>query len=306
MGKNQKVLFMGSPDYAVPILEMLHENYPVVAVVTQPDKPVGRGKKIQSPPVKVLAEKLGLTVLQPKRIKGKSFMEELEQLAPDVIIVAAYGKILPKSILDFPKYGCVNVHASMLPKWRGASPIQYAIWKGDAESGVTIMLMDEGVDTGGILAQRSVKIVPAETTESLAQKLSHTGTELLQQTLPDYLAGKLEAVAQREEEATFTRMLDKADGELDFSQPAETLERQVRALNPWPICYFKWNGNHLRVIKAEVSQASHLEAGQRGIISKQPCVGTSSFDLKLVEVQPAGKRVMSGKAFLNGARDWQN
>ena len=163
---------MGSPDYAVPILETLHENYAVVGVVTQPDKPVGRGKKIQPPAVKVVAEKLGLKLLQPQRIRGSKFLEEIKALAPDVIVVAAYGKILPKSILDFPAFGCVNVHASLLPKWRGASPIQYAIWKGDDESGVTIMLMDEGVDTGGILAQQPVKIDPAETAESLSIKLS--------------------------------------------------------------------------------------------------------------------------------------
>lgn len=297
---------MGSPDYAVPILEMLHENYPVVGVVTQPDKPVGRGKKIQPPAVKVAAEKLGLTLLQPQRIKGNEFLEEIKALAPDVIVVAAYGKILPKSVLVFPRFGCVNVHASLLPKWRGASPIQYAIWKGDTESGVTIMLMDEGVDTGGILAQQSVKISPAETAESLSQKLSVTGAGLLRQTLPDYFMGGLNINDQNEGEATFTRLLDKADGELDFNQPAETLERQVRAFNPWPICYFRWNDNHLRIFKVEVSQTSSLAAGQRGIIGKQPCIGTSTFDLGLLEVQPAGKRIMSGKAFLNGARDWQN
>lgn len=304
--KSQKVVFMGSPDYAVPILEMLNQNYRVVGVITQPDRPVGRGKKIQAPPVKILAQSLGLPVLQPEKIKGDEFVQELSELKPEVIIVAAYGKILPKGILDLPKFGCVNVHASLLPKWRGASPIQSAILNGDASSGVTIMLMDEGVDTGKILAQSEVEIDKEDTAESLSQKLSLSGAELLAATLPDYLNGSIQPQAQQEEEATFTRMLKKEDGEIDFSRSLEFIERQVRAYYPWPICYFKWDDSLLRVIKAEDNRTQKLACRQRGIIDKYPCIGTANGDLKLVQVQPSGKRVMSGKDFLNGARNWEN
>lgn len=306
MLNGKKIVFMGSPQYAVPILEALHEKYQVAGVITQPDKPVGRGKKIQSPPVKILAEKLGLPVLQPEKIRGNDFLQDLAALAPDVVIVAAYGKILPKAILDFPKFGCVNVHASLLPKWRGASPIQCAILNGDAATGATIMLMDEGVDTGHILSQREVQIEPDDTAESLSTKLSISGAQLLAETLPEYLAGNLKAVAQKDEEASYTRMINKEDGELKFTRDAAGLERRVRAYYPWPICFFKWNENVLRVIKAKINQTKELACGQRGILDKFPCVGTSTFDLKLLEVQPSGKRIMSGKDFLNGARNWKS
>ncbi len=300
----ERIAFMGSPDYAATILEELNRCFTICGVITQPDQPTGRGKLIQSPTVKSYAESMGLAVFQPEKIRGDDFIVLLNDLAPDAIVVAAYGKILPKSVLEFPKFGCINVHASLLPRWRGASPIYNAILHGDEKSGVTIMLMDEGVDTGAILASREITIERQETTGSLTGKLSRLGADLLVQTLPEYFAGGIKPTAQPEKDATYSRLIKKEDGRLDFSNSAEFLEKQVRACLPWPVAFFEWEGNPLRILSAEVLQTSQLEPGQRGIIEKFPCVGTARLDLKLVEVQPAGKRPMRGCDFLNGARGW--
>ena len=302
--RKEQIVFMGSPDYAVSILKMLDNQHQVAAVITQPDQPVGRGRKIQSPPVKIIADELGLEVHQPASIKGDEFFQILSTIAPDVIVVAAYGKILPKSILEFPKYGCINVHASLLPRWRGASPIQNSILAGDEKTGVTIILMDEGVDTGPVLSKAEVEISHADTAESLTGKLSECGAELLKTTLPDYLEGKIQAQAQDESAATYTKMIKKKDALLDFDKDAAYLERQVRAYIPWPISFFHWEDNLLRVLQACDNHTHELSTGQRGVIDKYPCVGTATTDLKLLQVQPAGKRVMSGVDFLNGARNW--
>ncbi len=306
MKPREKIIFMGSPDYAVPILKKLNDAYHISAVVTQPDQPVGRGKTIQAPPVKIYAENLGLPVFQPQKVKGEGFLQFLAEQSPDAIVVAAYGKILPRAVLDFPKYDCINVHASLLPRWRGASPIHSAILYGDQLTGVTIMLMDEGVDTGPTLASREVAIGEEETTESLTHALAEAGADLLIRTLPDYFSGKLQANAQPETGATYARLLKKEDGRMDFSQDAEFLERQVRACIPWPGAFLEWQGNHLRIWKADVLQSRTLKAGQKGIVDKFPIIGTASGDLKLLEVQPAGKKVMRGCDFLNGARNWAN
>lgn len=300
----RNVVFMGSPEYAVPVLKMLASQYQVVGVITQPDQPVGRGRKMKSPAIKNAADNLSLKVLQPNRIKGDDFFQQLSAMTPDVIVVAAYGKILPKRILELPQYGCVNVHASLLPRWRGASPIQNAILHGDKKSGVTIMLMDEGVDTGPILTKQEVDILDMDTAESLSVKLAKSGAELLEKTLPDYFEGKIMAQVQEEEVATYTQMIKKYDALLDFNNDAAYLVRQVRAYYPWPISFFRWEDNLLRVVEASDNQTQNLDIGQRGIIDKYPCIGTSTTDLKLIQVQPAGKRIMSGKDFLNGARNW--
>jgi len=303
---NQKIVFMGSPDYAVPILTTLNEHYRIVGVVTQPDQPAGRGNKLQPPTIKTLAEKLHLPVLQPNKIKGEEFLQQLSEWAPDLIVVAAYGKILPSTILEFPKFGCINVHASLLPKWRGASPIQNAILNGDRISGVTIILMDEGVDTGVIFTQSEVKVEDTDTAGSLSEKLAKEGAQLLIKTLPDYFSNKIQPRQQNEKDASFTKLLKKEDGCLDFSKNADYLERQVRAYNPWPMCYLEWNGSRMRIIQAMDNRTHNLAHGQRGIIDKHPCVGTGSSDLKLLHVQPAGKRPMSGIEFINGARGWKS
>ena len=299
-------MFMGSPDFAVPVLQRLNESYEIVAVVTQPDQPVGRGRKLQAPPVKLAAQELDLNILQPGSVRKGSFFEDLKRLSPDGIVVAAYGKILPEEVLEFPRFGCINVHASLLPRWRGASPIQYAILHGDAQTGVTIMRMDEGLDTGAMLAKGSIEIADDDTAESLAEKLAVIGADLLEKTLPDYMKGEITPQEQDDSQATFTRLIKKQDALIDFSKTAEELERQVRAYYPWPISYFRWEENVLRVVKASISDTNSLEPEQRGIIGKYPCVGTATVDLKLLEVQPAGKRVMNGKAFINGARGWKN
>ena len=301
---NEKIVFMGSPDYAVPTLKMLHEKFNLAAVITQPDQPVGRGKKIQAPPIKTAALEMGLPVHQPEKVRGPEFMALLEDLAPDVIIVAAYGKILREDVLNYPPFGCLNVHASLLPRWRGASPIQNAILHGDKKSGVTIMRMDKGVDTGPIFEMGEVAIDPDDTAGTLSVKLAEAGAALLGEVLPKYFAGTISAKPQPEEGVTYAHLLKKEDGQMDFSKDALELERRVRAFNPWPICTMDWKNQPLRVLRAEVTEKRSSGIGQRIVMDKFPCVGTASVDLKLVEVQPAGKRPMRGSDFLNGARDW--
>ena len=299
-----RIIFMGSPDYAVPALKMLHAQFNLTAVVTQPDQPVGRGKKIQAPPVKIIAQELDVPIFQPAKVRGAEFMELLRTLAPDVIIVAAYGKILPEAVLEFPSFGCLNLHASLLPRWRGASPIQNAILHGDEKTGVTIMKMDRGVDTGAIFQMREVSIEPDDTAGSLSEKLAVTGAALLEEILPKYFDGTISAQEQPEEGATYAQLLHKEDGRMDFSKEAEELERQVRAFNPWPVSFMEWKAQPLRVLRAELTGKKSNGCGKRTIVEKFPCIGTASVDLKLVEVQPAGKRPMRGSDFLNGARDW--
>lgn len=299
-----RVVFMGSPDFAVPTLEALAAHYPVVGVVTQPDRPAGRGQKLTPPPVKEAALRLGLPVIQPEKLSQPEALEQLRLWAPDVIIVAAFGQILRSDVLDLPRFGCINVHASLLPRWRGAAPIQAAILAGDRETGVTIMKMDTGVDTGPILAQRAIPIAPDETGGSLFEKLAHLGAELLLETLPRYVSGKIVPQPQPEEGITYAPMLKKEDGLLDFTQPAAALERRVRAMNPWPGAYFEWRGAPLKVLRAHVGEAPSPGPGRRLTVEGRPALGCGEGILILEEVQPAGKRPMSGKAFLAGARDW--
>jgi len=219
-------------------------------------------------------------------------------------VVAAFGQILRQDVLDLPPNGCINVHASLLPRWRGAAPINAAILRGDKKTGITITKMDKGLDTGPILSQRSVRIKPGETAGSLFDRLSKLGADLLLDTLPGYLAGAIEPRPQPEEGATYAPMLKKGDGQLDFSHPAEELERKVRAFNPWPGAYLIWNGNLLKVHHASIGFGK-VQKGKRGIYLGLPAVGTSDGLLVLVEVQPAGRKPMDGKAFLAGAREWK-
>jgi methionyl-tRNA formyltransferase len=221
-----------------------------------------------------------------------------------VIVVSAFGQILRQEVLELPSFGCLNVHASLLPRWRGAAPINAAILHGDKETGVTIMKMDAGLDTGPILSQRAVRIEPYETAGSLFEKLSGLGAGLLLETLPGYLAGQIEPRPQPEEGVTYAPMLKKEDGQLDFSRPAEELERKIRAFNPWPGTYFEWDGNLLKVHRASIGVGT-LRKGQKTVYMGLPAVGTSHGLLVLVEVQPAGKKPMGGKAFLAGAREWK-
>jgi methionyl-tRNA formyltransferase len=272
-------------------------------VVTQPDRASGRGRELKAPPVKTLALDLGIPVIQPEKLRQPEAMEQLRLWNPDLIVVAAFGQILRRDVLELPRFGCINVHASLLPRWRGAAPINAAILHGDEETGVTIMKMDAGLDTGPMLSRRSIRLLPDDTAGSVFEQLSQLGAELLIDTLPEYLSGKLTPTPQPEEGMTYAPMLKKEEGQLDFTQPADALERRVRAFNPWPGAFMDFGGTPLKIHRARV-ETGLAEAGQRLVVHDQPAVGAGSGILILEEVQPAGKKPMSGKAFLAGARQW--
>lgn len=304
---NTRLVFMGSPEFAVPVLKGLAEQYSVAGVVTQPDRPAGRGQTLTPPPVKRLAEALELPVIQPQRLKQPEAIAQLLAWKPDLIVVAAFGQILRQNVLDLPPHGCLNVHASLLPRWRGAAPVQAAILNGDAETGITIMKMDAGIDTGAILAQRPMAIQASDTAESLAGRLAVLGRDLLLETLPRYLDGESTVRAQNEALATYAPMLKKEEGELDFVQPALALERKVRAFYPWPGAFTYWQGQILKIHRAHVAQAAegeHPPAGQTLKLEGLPAIAAGAGLLVLDEVQPAGKKSMPGKVFLQGARGW--
>lgn len=297
-----RVVFMGSPDFALPSLRLLAQHYQVVGVVTQPDRASGRGRELKPPPVKVLAGELNLPIIQPEKLREAT--EQLKTWNPDVIVVAAFGQILKKEILDLPKFGCINVHASLLPRWRGAAPINAAILAGDEETGVTIMKMDEGLDTGPMLAKKSIRLTPDDTAGSVFQTLSTLGAELLIETLPKMIDGSVTPQPQPEEGATYAPMLKKEDGKLNFNHSIYEIERRVRAMNPWPSAWFEWNGNLLKVWRVSLSEKKVGEAGNRHTVEGRGAVTCADGSIILEEVQPAGKRAMSGKAFLAGAKGW--
>ncbi|MCW5875744.1 MAG: methionyl-tRNA formyltransferase [Anaerolineales bacterium] len=298
-----RVVFMGSPEFALPSLRRLAAEYAVVGVVSQPDRPAGRGRQLAPPPVKQLAEQLGIPVIQPDRLREPAAMQQLRDWAADVIVVAAFGQILRPAVLDLPPHGCINVHASLLPRWRGASPIQAAILHGDAETGVTIMRMDPGLDTGPILSQRAIPIQPDDTAGTLSDKLAELGADLLAETLPGYLAGELQPQPQPKQGVTTVSLLSKADGELDPGQPAEALARKVRAFHPWPGSHLPWRGGALKVLRARATPG-RAAAGRREVHAGLPALGTADGLLLLEEVQPPGKKPMSGADFLRG-HDWE-
>ena len=299
-----RVIFMGTPDFSVGALKALAENgYEIAGVVTQPDKPRGRGKASAMTPVKEAALELGLTVYQPSRVREQSFMDTVRALNPDVIVVSAFGQIIPKALLELPRYGCVNIHASLLPKYRGAAPIQWAVMDGEPVSGVTIMQMDEGLDTGDMLAKTEVPLEPDETGGSLFDKLSRAGAELLIRTLPALEQGTLTPEKQPLESPTaYARMIRKEDGRIDRNLEAEAIERRIRGLNPWPSAYTELTGKILKIWRAEVlpkesgqTPGTVTEAGKGGF-----CVQTGKGVLRLLEVQLEGKKRMDAQAFLRG------
>ncbi len=296
---------MGSPEFALPSLHALTARYDVVGVVTQPDRAAGRGRSLKPPPVKLLAQELGLEVLQPERLRAPEAVEALRRLAPDLIVVAAYGQILRPEVLSLPPFGCLNVHASLLPRWRGASPIQHAILAGDDETGVTIMKMDEGLDTGPILAQRATPIAAEETAGSLAERLAQLGADLLLEILPAYLSGEIQPQPQPAEGVTYAPLLKKEDGRLDLTRPADELSRQVRAFSPWPGAFIEWQGAPLRILRARPSLEESPGPGIRLKVQGRAALGTGQGILILEEVQPAGRNRMASQAFLAGARGWE-
>lgn len=297
-----RVVFMGSPEFAVPTLEALQGAYEVVGVVTQPDRPAGRGLGLRPPPVKRLAQEAGLPVIQPVRLRDPEAMAALHDWAPDAIIIAAYGQILRQEVLDLPPRGCLNLHASLLPRWRGAAPIQAAILHGDRETGVTLIKMDAGLDTGPILAQRVLPIRDDDTGGSLSQRLAQAGAELVLQALPDHFAGRLTPRPQAEALATYAPLLRKADGALDFTRGAAELARRVRAFDPWPGCYFTWRGRRIAVLKARAEEGMAPAPGQVSALNGEPVIGTADGWLVLEVLQPEGRSPMPAVEFARGAR----
>lgn len=301
-----KVVFMGTPDFAVETLKaVIDAGHEVAAVVTQPDKPKGRGKELAMPPVKELAVERGLTVYQPLKARDASFISLMREIAPDVIVVVAFGQLLPKEILDIPKYGCVNVHASLLPEYRGASPIQWAVIDGKEESGVTTMLMDEGLDTGDMLLQCRRKLDKKETGGSLFEKLSVDGAKLLIETLKGLEEGTIKRILQDSGKATHTKKLEKTLGELDFRKPAEKLECLIRGLNPWPSAYTHFHGKTLKIWDADVilGEFAEYEPGQIVSVNKTEFVIKCGVNaLAVRQLQLEGKKRMDTAAFLLGTK----
>lgn len=294
---------MGTPDFAVGTLEeIIRAGHEVVLVVTQPDKPKGRGKAMQYTPVKECALAHGIEVFQPVKVKEPENIEVLRKYEPDIIIVAAFGQIVPKSILDMPKYGCVNVHASLLPKYRGAAPIQWAVINGDEVTGVTIMRMNEGIDTGDMIAKKTVRLAEDETGGSLFDKLAQVGAQLCVETMEMIEAGKAEYIPQNNEEATHTSMIRKELGLIDWNRPAVEIERLIRGLNPWPSAYTQLSGKTFKIWKARVvSDENTYEPGCICRIDKEGMyVQTGEGILLLTEVQMEGKKRMEASAFLRG------
>lgn len=297
---------MGSPEFALPILRSLVGRYLVAGVVTQPDRPAGRGRTLTPPPVKTLAQELGLPFIQPGRLRTPEVMEQLHSWQPDLIVVAAFGQILRPEVLDMPRYSCINVHASLLPRWRGAAPVQAAILAGDEKTGLTIMRMDPGVDTGPILNQAEIPISPDDTAGTLSNKMCSVGADLLIKTLPGYLRGEITPIPQDSLAGapTYAPLLKKEDGMLDFSQPALNLARRVRAFNPWPGAFVLREGQILKIHRAHPVGGQNDMPGRTISWNQLPAIGTGEGLLVLDEVQPAGKKPMPGEVFLRGARDW--
>lgn len=298
-----KIVFMGTPDFAVPALEALVKGgHQVIAAVTQPDKPKGRGKGMAMPPVKEKAMEFAIPVYQPAKVREEGFFRQMRELSPEVIVVAAFGQILPKAILDLPQYGCINIHASLLPKYRGAAPIQWAIINGEKETGVTTMMMDAGLDTGDMLEKTVVPIEEEETAQSLSDKLSAAGGSLILSTLKKVEEGTLTRTPQRDEESCYAKILQKTLGCIDWNREAKLIERLIRGLNPWPSAYTTLNGKSLKLWKAKALLEEYPgEAGQVvKAVGNELLIKTGKGTLKAEALQLEGKKRMEADAFLRG------
>lgn len=303
-----KIVFMGTPDFAVASLRMLiQEGYEIAAVVTQPDRPVGRKRVLTPTPVKAEALQHGLTVWQPEKLRTSDTVDDIRALRPDLIVTAAYGQILPKAVLDIPRLGCINVHGSLLPKYRGGAPIQRSIMNGETVTGVTIMYMAEGMDTGDIISRVEVPIGADDNAGTMFAKLSEAGADLLRRTLPDIIAGRVEAVPQPHDEATYAPNLKREDERIDWTRPAEQIANQVRGLVPFSGAFTTWNGEVFKVWacrpepaaagEAAAAPGTVLTAGTDGLR-----IQTGQGVLSLLEVQPAGKKAMPVSEFLRGGK----
>ena len=298
-----RAVFMGTPDFAVAALDAIASaGHDIVAVYTQPDKAKGRSGKLQPPPVKVKAEELGIPVFQPEKLREEENVTALRQLAPEIIIVAAYGQILPESILSIPPLGCINIHASLLPKYRGAAPIERCILDGEEKTGVTTMYMAKGLDTGDMIEQTETEILPSDTGESLTERLAEMGGRLILSTMEKLADGTAVRTPQKDEDSTYAKMLDKAMGELDFTKPAAVLERSVRALIPWPCAYTLVDGKHVKIYGAEVTEQSGAPGEILEVTKRFFTVACGEGALRIRKLQPEGKKPMDTAAFLNGKK----
>lgn len=294
-----KIVFMGTPDFAVPTLKALIEQHEVVGVVTQPDRPAGRKGQMRQPPVKDIALAAGIPVFQPEKIRRKAAIEELKQWQADAYVVAAFGQILPQTVLDIPPHGSINVHGSLLPRWRGAAPIHAAIRAGDDETGITIMRMDAGLDTGPMLTKRAVTIEPDETGQTLHDKLAVVGAELLIETLPGYFSGDIQPQAQDDSLATYAPQIKKEEGHIDWKQPAIAIERLVRAFTPWPGTYVYWDDKQLKIHGGDIGTGVS-NPGEVVYHRERVCIGTGEGVFYPTEVQLEGKTRMTIDDFING------
>ncbi|MEC8328283.1 MAG: methionyl-tRNA formyltransferase [Pseudomonadota bacterium] len=305
MSKPLKIVFAGTPDFAAQHLDaLIKSHHDVIAVYSQPDRPAGRGKKLKASEVKQMALTHDIPVYQPENFKSDDAKQQLADLNADIMVVVAYGLLLPKAVLETPKLGCINVHGSILPRWRGAAPIQRAIWAGDAETGVTIMQMDEGLDTGDMISIATCPIEAADTSASLYTKLAELGPTALIDTLATIADGTATPEKQNDELANYAKKLSKEEANIDWQMPAQQIERNIRAFNPWPICFTQMQGNTVKIYAAElVENAGNpgeiLAADKTGIT-----VATTEGALKITQLQPQGKKPMSAQDFLNGRADW--
>lgn len=297
---DQKIVFMGTPEFAAGILRSLIENnFNVVGVVTAPDRPKGRGRKLAISEVKELATQFELPILQPENVKTEDFFQQLASWQPDLIVVAAYGQIIKKNILDLPKYGCINVHASLLPKYRGASPIHYALLNGEQETGITIMKMDEGMDTGEIINNEKLKINNNDNLISLYSGLADLGAKLLIKTIPDYIAGKIELKKQNNNLASYTKIITKSDGKIDWSMKGQDILNKIRAFNPWPGTFANWQEKKLKIHSARLTERK-FSPGEVVIENKKIYVGTADFALEIIDLQLEGRKTVSAENFVLG------
>ncbi len=298
------IVFMGTPDFAVPILEQLiKDGYNVVGVVTQPDKPKGRKQQLTPPPVKVTAESYGIPVLQPTKIREKDQYEQVIALQPDIIVTAAFGQILPKPLLEAPKYGCINVHASLLPELRGGAPIHYAILQGKKKTGITIMYMVEKLDAGDILTQVEVPIDERDTVGTLHDKLSQAGATLLSETLPKLLRGDITPIKQDDEQATFAYNIKPEQERIDWTKTGEDIYNHIRGMNPWPVAYTTYGDERWKIWWGEKVQSSSQAKPGTIVAVEQDGITVATGNetaIKITELQPAGKRKMSATDFLRG------
>lgn len=298
--KVNNIVFMGTPDFAVPCLAALHEKYNVTAVITQPDKPKGRGQHMQKSPVKLYAEEHNIPVYQPVKVRDEEFVAKLQEINPDLIVVVAFGQILPESILNMPKYGCINVHGSILPRWRGAAPIHWSVIAGDKQTGVTTMYMDKGLDTGDMILKSYIEITPEMTTAQLHDKMMEVGAATLIDTLAQLEAGTAPRIPQPEEGSTYAVMLNKENSRIDWHKTAKEVHDLVRGLNSWPVAYTEFNEKKFKVWETKLAEGKGkpgeiIDCSKNGIV-----VACGTGAVLLTVIQPPNKAKMAAGSYVNG------